>query len=585
MSTANTTTIFWPIDVHQAGFIYGWTTPALCIAGVIQSDQESEAMSKLDSIQDTTRWKPLIERWGGRPFVLGRCSFAERVVTRHSSPGTLPHPILEIRSEFPKSLVLTNLSQLQFIYYHRHDATSMRLYASEFPRSLFALQGRSSSTDSHKGHYTNVKENADTTQVSSSKLYTYFLLNQWNSAKSLQHSMDDVHSRNPHRHPSSKYSTAWTKRPRRFISTVSSYIRGRLNVISSASLPSYRNLSFTAQQLDVRAGTISSLFSLSQTLHEQSSAVTPSSSFLYIKFYNSVWVILNDITVGMALGTFLCKNRMVLAAHLTHVMETWSVQWLQRVLVWLDSWPAGLKLNTELGRFYSHTLIGLIAVWNTAFQQTAPLLPGTIGLVGLTSFLGATLAISLASDLLCVLTAHMYVCYRLVAVVYYHQLQLVGSLWKLFRGKRYNALRNRTDTWDYDIDQLLLGTILFTLVAYLSPTITLYYALFALLRLSIVFLHAILQTLLAFISHFPLFALMLRVKDPWRVPGGIYLSPQTKSKSMQNVLVVENCPPTLSAIFFQYAELWTWLARHYHPIQLLRCIVTGAFLTVVTGSF
>lgn len=46
-------------------------------------------------------------------------------------------------------------------------------------------------------------------------------------------------------------------------------------------------------------------------------------------------------------------------------------------------------------------------------------------------------------------------------------------------GKRYNVLRNRTDSWEYDLDQLLFGTILFTLLAFLFPTVLVYYALFA----------------------------------------------------------------------------------------------------------
>ena len=49
-------------------------------------------------------------------------------------------------------------------------------------------------------------------------------------------------------------------------------------------------------------------------------------------------------------------------------------------------------------------------------------------------------------------------------------------------GKRYNVLRNRIDNWDYDLDQLLLGTILFTLLAFLYPTVLTYYALFATVR-------------------------------------------------------------------------------------------------------
>ena len=35
------------------------------------------------------------------------------------------------------------------------------------------------------------------------------------------------------------------------------------------------------------------------------------------------------------------------------------------------------------------------------------------------------------------------------------------------------------DTHDYDIDQLLFGTMLFTLVAFLSPTAVAFYFLFA----------------------------------------------------------------------------------------------------------
>jgi phosphatidylinositol glycan class Q protein len=82
--------------------------------------------------------------------------------------------------------------------------------------------------------------------------------------------------------------------------------------------------------------------------------------------------------------------------------------------------------------------------------------------------------------------------------VYHHQLKLAGSLWNLFcgtpcisdpapsytafydSGKRYNILRNRNDSWDYDMDQLLFGTMLFTLLAFLFPTVLAYYMLFAL---------------------------------------------------------------------------------------------------------
>lgn len=39
------------------------------------------------------------------------------------------------------------------------------------------------------------------------------------------------------------------------------------------------------------------------------------------------------------------------------------------------------------------------------------------------------------------------------------------------------------------------------------------------MRLCLLVIQASLETLLALVNHFPLFALMLRVKDPWRLPG------------------------------------------------------------------
>ena len=78
-----------------------------------------------------------------------------------------------------------------------------------------------------------------------------------------------------------------------------------------------------------------------------------------------------------------------------------------------------------------------------------------------------TMIVSLLSDTLSLLTAHLYVCYYVSATVFRHQLGLAGSLWNLFRGKRYNVLCNRTDSWDYDMDHLLLGTILYMLLVFI----------------------------------------------------------------------------------------------------------------------
>ncbi len=75
------------------------------------------------------------------------------------------------------------------------------------------------------------------------------------------------------------------------------------------------------------------------------------------------------------------------------------------------------------------------------------------------------------------------------------------------------------------------------------------------MRLAIILLQACLEMQLAFMNHFPLFALMLRAKDPWRLPGtsfrfnqelclmritgGIYFSIETRKDENAHVLSVK----------------------------------------------
>lgn len=146
-------------------------------------------------------------------------------------------------------------------------------------------------------------------------------------------------------------------------------------------------------------------------------------------------------------------------------------------------------------------------------------LPHVVYLIGVSGFAGATMPISLCSDLLSALTVHVYCFYVAAARLYDWQLTTLISLFHLFRGKKRNVLRNRIDSCDYELDQLLLGTILFTLLFFLLPTVAVFYLAFAFARMLIISLKAALDTALACLNHFPLFALMLRLKEPRRLPG------------------------------------------------------------------
>jgi phosphatidylinositol glycan class Q protein len=80
------------------------------------------------------------------------------------------------------------------------------------------------------------------------------------------------------------------------------------------------------------------------------------------------------------------------------------------------------------------------------------------------------------------------------------------------------------DDASYELDQLVLGTLLFTLMAFLMPTVYVYYLAFGVARFGVVALEVgVIETCLGLLNHLPLFALMLRIKDPHRLPAGVWL--------------------------------------------------------------
>ena len=226
--------------------------------------------------------------------------------------------------------------------------------------------------------------------------------------------------------------------------------------------------------------------------------------------------------------------------------------------------------------------------------------------------------ISFFSDLLSLLTIHIYCFYAASARIFHWQLSIIVSLFHLFRGKKHNVLRNRIDSCDYDLDQLLLGTILFTLLFFLLPTVAVFYLTFTAARIIIISLKAGLDIALACLNHFPLFALMLRVKDPQRLPGGIsfelqYTPPTPVSPSVPpadkphhpapafangfptsptpedlrssplfgpptSFILLRSVPLSLRAIFDQYFQLAARLRGHYISPRVFLDLATGGFL-------
>ncbi|KAJ4293008.1 pig-Q [Collariella sp. IMI 366227] len=289
----------------------------------------------------------------------------------------------------------------------------------------------------------------------------------------------------------------------------------------------------------------------------------------YIRFYNSLWLVANDVIMGMALGSYIVDNANWVAERISQLLTEYTVEALQSSISWLMGWPAGLKLNGELAAFLGDLFLWVIEYWSSCIDALRPILPHMIWFIGFSSFAGASMPIALFSDLLSLLTVHIYSFYLASARIYHWQLNILISLFHLFRGKKHNVLRNRIDSCDYDLDQLLVGTILFTLLFFLLPTVVVFYLNFAIAGMVIITLKAIFDTMLSCGIRFEL-------RDTQDFRHSISDSPAHLSST--SVIYLKSVPLNFKAMFHQYFQMGHRIRKHYLSPRVLLCLLTGKFV-------
>lgn len=126
-----------------------------------------------------------------------------------------------------------------------------------------------------------------------------------------------------------------------------------------------RNLSATAQQVDIRLQQFCywpiQYLTLRKRRNDWESVTDRHPD--YIRFYNSLWLVANDVIIGIALGSYIIDNADWVAWQINSVLSGWTVAGLRNMIDWLTGWPAGLKLNNELARFLGDLFIWVIDYW------------------------------------------------------------------------------------------------------------------------------------------------------------------------------------------------------------------------------
>jgi len=231
-----------------------------------------------------------------------------------------------------------------------------------------------------------------------------------------------------------------------------------------------------------------------------------------------------DLCVGMAVCAVLAGSPWAVSlilATIHTVGNNLHIDVLRAWTTWLMGLPAGLKLNHFAGTKLGGAVLAFIAAWEHITTFLTPFEPVIVIAVGCVGLLGCGLLLAMASDVLQLATAHLYFLYSAFAWLHAHLLGLLGSLWKLFRGKKRNVLRNRVDSSDFNIAQLLLGTLFFAVVFFLLPTTAVYYFFFLSVWLGILTTRALLWWLMTLLNNLPVYTIYCLILSRWQLPASV----------------------------------------------------------------
>lgn len=302
------------------------------------------------------------------------------------------------------------------------------------------------------------------------------------------------------------------------------------SIFKSYNVITLKLISYTIHQFNFRANQLCNLPSqfkkLKRSKVESEALILQGTKFSpteYIKFYNTLWLIINDLLIGIIISNLIITNESKIEEFIIRNLTKYQ-NLLSETVIWLMNSPAGFKLNNNLCNFIGQLAIWVIEFWRqTIINLFIEKLPIIIKIVeNLTRYGGLSIGIAFLIDILLILTINIRGFYIALTRIYYCQLKILNTLFRLFYGKKLNILKEgRIDSNFFEIDQLMIGIILFTTLIYLLPTIFIFYFTFVICQIILLFVKLNLKLTLILINHLPIVVILLTIKHKERLPSSI----------------------------------------------------------------
>ncbi|XP_015898040.2 uncharacterized protein LOC107431596 isoform X1 [Ziziphus jujuba] len=239
---------------------------------------------------------------------------------------------------------------------------------------------------------------------------------------------------------------------------------------------------------------------------------------------HSMWSsLVADVLLGNLIGLALLYHAEPVCIWILNFADDITNNLLRSGCVWLMGVPAGFKLNTELAEVLGMISLNAIQIWSTLWIFVGSHLTFFIkGLAILGIIFGVTVPAALTIDLITLATLHVSTIHWLISLLYSTQIQTLASLWRLFRGRKWNPLRQRLDSYDYTVKQHIVGSLLFTPLLLLLPTTSVFYIFFSIVDSMISFICILIEVTISIVHATPYIKILLWLVRPRRFPSGIW---------------------------------------------------------------
>ena len=237
-----------------------------------------------------------------------------------------------------------------------------------------------------------------------------------------------------------------------------------------------------------------------------------------------------DFVLGVLILFIVCYFPAVFFEMTNKAGSFLHLEEMKQRIYWLLGFPAGFKPNENLGIFLGNFVLNIIRHWEYITTFLSHIRIAIVLVISIFGSLGCSVQLAAANDVLLLCSIWLVVIYNLFATMYKYTLDMMITLLRLFRGKKFNVLRNRNDANNYLVSELFLGVLIITLGIFLLPTVAIfYYYAFVMIILNVLALQLILIVSQTLVTDFPYYALALSIKMPYFLPNSIRMKVDSNS--------------------------------------------------------